>query len=110
MKRLSLFAWALIGYFSFVLAVVATNSEVGDEIGLRVSFRDDILQGAPSCQLSFSRVELLNLVGFVACDIFRPLILRVSTQFDVAPTHFTPKPGPSIVVTLNQPSCPSSFS
>lgn len=86
MRRLSLYAWPLICYFCFVLAVVATESEEVDNIRLRVSIRDDILRGASSCQLTFSRVELLNLVSFVAGDMFSLYFVRVSTEFDVAPS------------------------
>jgi hypothetical protein len=73
MRRLSLFAWPLIVYFCFVLAAVATESDEGDNTRLRVSIREDTLQGVPSCQLTFSRIELINLVSFVACDIFGTL-------------------------------------
>jgi hypothetical protein len=73
MRRLSLMAWPLIFYFCIVLAAVATESDKGDNIRLRVAVQEDTLRGVPSCQLTFSRIELINLVSFVACDMFSTL-------------------------------------
>jgi hypothetical protein len=63
MRRPAIIAWLLICYFCFVLTVVAKDSSDNDNVRLRVSIRKDTLKGVPSCQHTFSQVELLNLVS-----------------------------------------------
>lgn len=70
MRRLALLALSLIFYFYCVFAVVAKESNDSDSVRLRVSIRKDVLKGVPSCQHTFSQVELLNLVGSCRMRLF----------------------------------------
>jgi hypothetical protein len=70
MRLPALIAWPLICYFCFVLTVVAKDSNDNDTVRLRVSIRKDTLKGVPSCQHTFSQVELLNLVSATSRAIF----------------------------------------
>ena len=64
MRRPALIAWPLLFYFFFLLNVVANDSNDYNDVRLEVTIRKDTLKGVPSCQHTFSQVELLNLVSF----------------------------------------------
>lgn len=68
-RRPALLAWPLIFcYLCFVFTVVAKQDSISssddnnDSVRLRVSIRKNTLKGVPSCQHTFSQIELLNLV------------------------------------------------
>ena len=62
MRRLALIVSSSICFCLLVL-VVAQDIGENDDVRLRVSIRKDTLKRVPSCQHTFSQVELLNLVG-----------------------------------------------
>ena len=83
-----LLAWPLIVcYLCFVFTVVAKqdssisndNNNDNDSVRLRVSIRKNTLKGVPSCQHTFSQIELLNLVGGMShatCLIYKFQVCR----------------------------------
>ena len=66
MKRSRLRAWPLlvVCYLGLALTVLASSSSSESDVRLKVSIRKDLL-GVPSCQHTFSQIELLNLVSVV---------------------------------------------
>ena len=70
MRHPVLIAWLLICYLCLSWVVVAQESNDNDNVRLRDSIRKDTLKGVPSCQHTFSQVELLNLVSRMSHAIF----------------------------------------
>jgi len=70
MKRPWLMAvWPLLWLFysSSTLTKVANCSKnKNNDARLKVSIRKDTMLGVPSCQHTFSQIELLNLVSYVS--------------------------------------------
>jgi hypothetical protein len=64
MRRPALILGSIICYYLLIVLVVAkdSNDNDNDNVRLRVSIRKDSLSKVPSCQHTFSQVELLNLV------------------------------------------------
>ena len=60
--------------FLMKVAVVAKDNYDNDDVRLRVSIRKDTLVGVPSCQHTFSQIELLNLVS-VVCVVLNYSVL-----------------------------------
>jgi hypothetical protein len=53
--------------FLMKVAVDAKDNYDNDDVRLRVSIRKDTMVGVPSCQHTFSQIELLNLVRSLSC-------------------------------------------
>ena len=69
---------SIICYYLLIVLVVANDSNDNDNVRLRVSIRKDTLSKVPSCQHTFSQIELLNLVRLMSLAtylIFVPKIL-----------------------------------
>jgi hypothetical protein len=58
-------AWPLLLLFyssATLTAVVNSNKSKNNDARLKVSIRKDTMLGVPSCQHTFSQIELLNMV------------------------------------------------
>jgi hypothetical protein len=66
MRRPALILGSIICYYLLIVLVVAKDSNDNDNVRLRVSIRKDTLSKVPSCQHTFSQVELLNLVRLMS--------------------------------------------
>ena len=58
-------AWPLLLLFyssATLTAVVDSNKNKNNDARLKVSIRKDTMLGVPSCQHTFSQIELLNMV------------------------------------------------
>lgn len=78
MRRPALILGSIICYYLLIVLVVANDSNDNDNVRLRVSIRKDTLSKVPSCQHTFSQIELLNLVRLMSLAtylIFVPKIL-----------------------------------
>jgi hypothetical protein len=84
MRRPALILGSIICYYLLIVLVVAKDSNDNDNVRLRVSIRKDTMSKVPSCQHTFSQVELLNLVrlmSLVTYLIFVPELL--DSAYDV---------------------------
>ena len=62
-------AWPLLLLFyssSTLTAVVDSNKNKNNDARLKVSIRKDTMLGVPSCQHTFSQIELLNMVRYLS--------------------------------------------
>jgi hypothetical protein len=66
MRRPALILGSIVCYYLLIVLVVAKDSSDNDNVRLRVSIRKDTLSKVPSCQHTFSQVELLNLVRLMS--------------------------------------------
>ena len=69
MRRQTLVVWSSICFCLLLVLVVAKDIGGNDDEHLKVSIRRDTLNEVPSCQHTFSQIELLNSVSAFECRV-----------------------------------------
>ena len=77
MRRPALILGSIICYYLLIVLVVANDSNDNDNVRLRVSIRKDTLSKVPSCQHTFSQIELLNLVRLMSLATYLVLVPEI---------------------------------
>lgn len=83
MRRQTLVVWSSICFCLLLVLVVAKAIGETDDVHLKVSIRMDTLNGAPSCQHTFSQIELLNSVSRRELDVTDEDIMSDAALYSV---------------------------